>query len=75
MSLEMLSQSARDRHIARRIIIQGGGIPTENLCKMGLLGPQCKGKPPGPDGNRVNGTLPNYSPILQSIPGPTALPS
>jgi len=65
-----LSAEAIRRHeAAKRTQSGGGGIPEP------ILGPKCKGAPPGPNGQCGGGLFPNYGPEIKNKsmpPGPTA---
>jgi len=79
MSLEMskLSKEAMARQRALKQHIQRGGT-LDTICDIGLFGPHCNDKPPGPQGTiRFQPTL-RFGPIVQltTPPGPSAaLPS
>jgi len=64
-----LSAEAIRRHEAAKLRQSGGGLPQP------ILGPKCKGAPPGPNGQCGGGLLPNYGPELKNKstpPGPSA---
>ena len=79
MSLEMptLSKEAIARQRALKQYIQRGGA-LDTICDIGLFGPNCIDKPPGPQGTiELQPTL-RFGPIVQTTapPGPSAaLPS
>jgi hypothetical protein len=64
-----LSAAAIHGHQAAKLTQSGGGVPQP------VLGPKCKGGPPGPNGQCGGGLLPNYGPEIKNKstpPGPTA---
>ena len=72
MFLEMpkLSAEAIRRHEAAKNTQSGGGAMTQPI-----LGPKCKGSPPGPNGQCGGGLFPNYGPEVKNKgapPGPAS---
>ena len=65
-----LSTEAIARHKAAKRIQSGGGVMTQPI-----LGPKCKGAPPGPNGQCGGASFPSYGPEVKNKsapPGPTA---
>jgi hypothetical protein len=75
MSLEMtkLSKEAIARQRALKVYIQRGGS-LDTICDIGLFGPHCIDKPPGPEGIIRSQPPLRFGPIVNTTtpPGPSA---
>ena len=75
LGMTKLSKEAIARQRALKVYIQRGG-KLDTICDIGLFGPYCIDRPPGPEGVVIIDPKINFGPIQKNIstpPGPSAL--